>query len=83
MGVLVPALAAGAGLTGCASRGDVQMVQGEVALLRAEVELDQDPAAARARLAALAEEAREKGLVEVASRAERRASEARTAQAAR
>jgi tol-pal system protein YbgF len=37
MGVLVPALAAGAGLTGCASRGDVQMVQGEVALLRAEV----------------------------------------------
>ena len=37
MGVLVPALAAGAGLTGCASRGDVQMVQGEVALLRAEM----------------------------------------------
>ena len=37
MGVLVPALAAGAGLAGCASRGDVQMVQGEVALLRAEV----------------------------------------------
>ncbi|HUF35234.1 MAG TPA: hypothetical protein VMN37_04745, partial [Gemmatimonadales bacterium] len=34
---LAPALAAGAGLTGCASRGDVQMVQGEVALLRAEV----------------------------------------------
>ena len=37
MGVLVPALAAGAGLAGCASRGDVQMVQGEVALLRAEM----------------------------------------------
>jgi tol-pal system protein YbgF len=37
MGVLVPALTAGAGLTGCASRGDVQMVQGEVALLRAEM----------------------------------------------
>ena len=27
---------AGAGLTGCASKGDVQLVQGEVALLRAE-----------------------------------------------
>jgi tol-pal system protein YbgF len=37
MGVLTPALAAGAGLAGCASRGDLQMVQGEVALLRAEV----------------------------------------------
>ena len=37
MGLLVPALAAGAGLGACASRGDVQMVQGEVALLRAEV----------------------------------------------
>jgi tol-pal system protein YbgF len=37
LGVLVPALAAGAGLTGCASKGDVQMVQGEVALLRAEM----------------------------------------------
>lgn len=37
LGVLVPALAAGAGLAGCASRGDVQMVQGEVALLRAEI----------------------------------------------
>jgi len=37
MGALVPALAAGAGVTACASRGDVQMVQGEVALLRAEV----------------------------------------------
>jgi tol-pal system protein YbgF len=34
---LVPALAAGAGVAACASRGDVQMVQGEVALLRAEV----------------------------------------------
>jgi tol-pal system protein YbgF len=35
MVVLAPALVAGAGA--CASRGDVQMVQGEVALLRAEV----------------------------------------------
>ena len=37
LGVLTPALAAGAAVAGCASRGDVQMVQGEVALLRAEV----------------------------------------------
>ena len=34
--MLVPALVAGAGLAGCASKGDVQMVQGEVALLKAE-----------------------------------------------
>ncbi|HWB41640.1 MAG TPA: tetratricopeptide repeat protein [Gemmatimonadales bacterium] len=33
---LAPALVAGAGLAGCASKGDVQMVQGEVALLKAE-----------------------------------------------
>ncbi len=37
LGALAPAVAVGAGLSGCASRGDVQMVQGEVALLRAEV----------------------------------------------
>lgn len=37
LGVLVPALVAGTGVTGCASKGDVQMVQGEVALLRAEM----------------------------------------------
>jgi tol-pal system protein YbgF len=37
LGVMTPAVAAGAGVAGCASRGDVQMVQGEVALLRAEV----------------------------------------------
>lgn len=37
LGVLAPALVAGAGAAGCASRGDVQMVQGEVALLRAEM----------------------------------------------
>ena len=36
-GLLVPALVAGAGLGGCASKGDVQMVQGEVALLKAEM----------------------------------------------
>jgi TolA-binding protein len=36
-GVLAPVLVAGAGLTGCASKGDVQMVQGEVALLKAEM----------------------------------------------
>jgi tol-pal system protein YbgF len=36
-GVLAPALVAGAGLGGCASKGDVQMVQGEVALLKAEM----------------------------------------------
>jgi hypothetical protein len=36
-GVLAPALLAGAGLGGCASKGDVQMVQGEVALLKAEM----------------------------------------------
>jgi TolA-binding protein len=35
--MLVPALLAGAGLAGCASKGDVEMVQGEVALLKAEV----------------------------------------------
>jgi len=34
--VLGPALLAGSGLGGCASKGDVQMVQGEVALLKAE-----------------------------------------------
>ena len=34
--MLAPALVAGAGLAGCASKGDVQMVQGEVALLKAE-----------------------------------------------
>ena len=36
-GVLAPALVAGAGLGGCVSKGDVQMVQGEVALLKAEM----------------------------------------------
>ncbi|MBA3892802.1 MAG: tetratricopeptide repeat protein [Gemmatimonadales bacterium] len=36
-GLLTPALLAGVGLAGCASKGDVQMVQGEVALLKAEV----------------------------------------------
>jgi tol-pal system protein YbgF len=36
-GLLVPALLAGTGLAGCASKGDVQMVQGEVALLKAEM----------------------------------------------
>jgi tol-pal system protein YbgF len=36
-GVLAPALLAGAGLGGCVSKGDVQMVQGEVALLKAEM----------------------------------------------
>jgi len=35
--VLVPALVAGTGLAGCATKGDVQMVQGEVALLKAEM----------------------------------------------
>ncbi len=35
--VLGPVLLAGSGLTGCASKGDVQMVQGEVALLKAEM----------------------------------------------
>ncbi len=35
--MLAPALVAGAGLAGCASKGDVQMVQGEVALLKAEM----------------------------------------------
>jgi tol-pal system protein YbgF len=35
--LLVPALLAGAGLVGCASKGDVQMVQGEVSLLKAEM----------------------------------------------
>jgi tetratricopeptide (TPR) repeat protein len=55
----------------------------EVALLRAEVELDRSPVVARARLAALGEETREKGLFDVASRAERLARDARTAQAAR
>ena len=35
--VLGPALLAGSGLAGCASKGDVQMVQGEVALLKAEM----------------------------------------------
>jgi tol-pal system protein YbgF len=35
--MLAPALVAGAGLGGCVSKGDVQMVQGEVALLRADV----------------------------------------------
>jgi tol-pal system protein YbgF len=34
--VLGPVLLAGPGLAGCASKGDVQMVQGEVALLKAE-----------------------------------------------
>ncbi len=34
---LVPAVIAAAGLTGCATKGDVQMVQGEVALLTAEM----------------------------------------------
>lgn len=36
-GMLAPALVAGAGLAGCVTKGDVQMVQGEVALLRADV----------------------------------------------
>jgi tol-pal system protein YbgF len=36
-GMLAPALVAGAGLGGCVSKGDVQMVQGEVALLKAEM----------------------------------------------
>ncbi len=35
--MIAPALFAGAGLAGCASKGDVQMVQGEVALLKAEM----------------------------------------------
>jgi tol-pal system protein YbgF len=35
--MLAPALVAGAALGGCVSKGDVQMVQGEVALLRADV----------------------------------------------
>ncbi len=35
--ILGPVLVAGPGLAGCASKGDVQMVQGEVALLRADV----------------------------------------------
>ena len=35
--MLAPALVAGAGLGGCVSKGDVQMVQGEVALLKAEM----------------------------------------------
>jgi tol-pal system protein YbgF len=35
--VFGPALLAGSGLAGCASKGDVQMVQGEVALLKAEM----------------------------------------------
>jgi tol-pal system protein YbgF len=35
--VLAPALVAGVGLGGCVSKGDVQMVQGEVALLKAEM----------------------------------------------
>jgi TolA-binding protein len=35
--LLAPALSAGAGLAGCATKGDVQMVQGEVALLKAEM----------------------------------------------
>ncbi|HEY7614019.1 MAG TPA: hypothetical protein VH764_13540, partial [Gemmatimonadales bacterium] len=36
--VLLPALVAGAGLSGCgASKTDVQMVQGEVVLLKAEM----------------------------------------------
>jgi tol-pal system protein YbgF len=35
--MLVPALLAGTGLAGCASKGDVQMVQGEVGLLKAEM----------------------------------------------
>jgi tol-pal system protein YbgF len=34
---LVPALLAGASLGGCATKGDVQMVQGEVSLLKAEM----------------------------------------------
>jgi tol-pal system protein YbgF len=34
---LGPVLVAGPGLAGCASKGDVQMVQGEVALLKAEM----------------------------------------------
>jgi tol-pal system protein YbgF len=34
---LVPAILAGTSLPGCATKGDVQMVQGEVALLRAEM----------------------------------------------
>ena len=37
VGALVPAVAAGASLTGCATKGDVQTVQGEVALLKAEM----------------------------------------------
>jgi tol-pal system protein YbgF len=36
-GLFAPALMAGAGVAGCASKGDVQMVQGEVALLKAEM----------------------------------------------
>jgi tol-pal system protein YbgF len=36
-GILVPALVAGAGLGGCVTKGDIQMVQGEVALLKAEM----------------------------------------------
>jgi len=37
MAVLAAALVAGAALGGCVSKGDVQMVQGEVALLKAEM----------------------------------------------
>jgi tol-pal system protein YbgF len=36
-GMLALAVVAGAGLAGCVTKGDVQMVQGEVALLRADV----------------------------------------------
>jgi hypothetical protein len=54
----------------------------EVALQRGEAELGLNPAAARARLAALGEEAREKGLLDVAARAERLGRDGRTAQAA-
>jgi hypothetical protein len=35
--VLAPAMVAGAGLAGCVSKGDVQLVQGEVLLLKAEM----------------------------------------------
>ncbi len=37
LSALVPALLAGASLVACASKGDVQMVQGEVSLLKAEM----------------------------------------------
>jgi DNA-binding winged helix-turn-helix (wHTH) protein/tetratricopeptide (TPR) repeat protein len=64
-----------------AHRNGWQRLAFEVALMRAEADLGPNPAAARARLAALGEEAREKGLMGIASRAERLVRDGRTAQA--